>query len=268
MLREPVWDVPEYQLHQFSLRSKPYAVCVFVLNEGKKFLAQLSEMQPLTESVDIIVADGGSSDGSTDLAQLASFGIRTLLVKTGEGKLSAQMRMALSYCLQEDYEGIITIDGNHKDDTQGIPLFVQAFQEGYDHLQGSRFVPGGKATRTPLTRWIGIRAIHAPLIRAVSGYPYTDTTNGFRGYSRRFLLDPRVAPFRSCFQTYELHYYLAVRAGELGFKVKEIPVTRTYPANGRTPTKIRPVSGNLSILSILLKTLFHRYDPSPEDHAE
>ena len=46
----------------------------------------------------------------------------------------------------------------------------------------------------------------------------TDTTNSFRAFSAGFLSDPRVAPFRAVFDSYNLPYYLAVRAAELQVK--------------------------------------------------
>jgi len=76
----------------------------------------------------------------------------------------------------------------------------------------------------------GLHVIHAPLISLASGKRHTDTTNGFRAYSRRLLEDPRVAPLRDLFTTYELHYYLAIRVARLGLRVCEIPVARRYPA--------------------------------------
>jgi hypothetical protein len=153
------------------------------------------------------------------------------------------------------------MDGNNKDDPAALGRFVAALEAGVDHVQGSRFVPGGRAVRTPLGRWLGIRLLHAPLIRAASGFPYTDTTNGFRAYSRALLLDPRVLPFRACFDGYELHYYLAIRAARLGFRVAEVPVTRAYPAGVKTPTKIHGLRGNWLVLRTLLAACLHRYDP-------
>ena len=115
--------------------------------------------------------------------------------------------------------------------------------------------------RTPWLRYWGIRLLHAPLLRWASGFPYTDTTNGFRAYSRRLLLDPRVAPFRDVFAGYELHYYLAIRAARLGLRVCEIPVARRYPAHGPTPTKISPVRGNLRVLRCLFAACLGMYNP-------
>jgi len=101
----------------------------------------------------------------------------------------------------------------------------------------------------------------APLIRLASGFPYTDTTNGFSAYSSRFLADPRVALFRDVFVGYELHYYLAVQAAKLGFRCIEVPVSRIYPPTGKTPTKISPLKGNLKLLGKLLQVVLGRYTP-------
>jgi hypothetical protein len=60
---------------------------------------------------------------------------------------------------------------------------------------------------------------------------------------------------------YELHYYLAIRAARLGFRVVETPVTRRYPASGKTPTKISPVRGNLRVLRTLAAAVLGRFDP-------
>ena len=238
-------------------------MAVFVINEGSRILAQLDLMVPDADTLDIVIADGGSTDGSLVDSLLVPRRVNTLLVKTGPGRLSAQKRMAMAFAMDRGYDGIVTIDGNNKDDPSTLPAFIEALDRGIDDVQGSRFVPGGRAVHTPLSRLLGIRLLHAPLISSAAGVRYTDTTNGFRAYSRRFLLDPRVAPFREVFSRYELHYYLAIRAGELGFQVAEVPVTRAYPRTGLIPSKISPIKGNVAVLRTLYRAWRHRFDPPP-----
>ena len=93
-----------------------------------------------------------------------------------------------------------------------------------------------------------------------SGFRWTDTTQGFRAYSRQLLLDPKVAPFRDIFSTYELLAYLSYRAPKLGYRCLELPTTRRYPATGQVPTKISSIKGNLSVLTILINACRGRYD--------
>jgi dolichol-phosphate mannosyltransferase len=260
---DTAWQVPTYDVHEFSAKRTRYCVCIPIINEGERIKNQLAEMkrQGISEIADILILDGGSKDGSTNHDLLKSLGVSVLLVKTGPGRLSAQLRMGYAYALQRGYDGIVTIDGNGKDGFEAIPNFVSQLEAGYDLVQGSRYVPGGKAINTPLSRSLAIKLIHAPISSLASGFHYTDTTNGFRGYSRKFLLDDRVQPFRDVFTTYELIAYLSIRAPRLGFKTIETPVTRQYPSSGKIPTKISHVSGNLLVFRILFKTAFGGFNP-------
>lgn len=235
-----------------------------VLNEGERIRNQLRQMSSLLGEFDTIIADGNSNDGSLNEEYLRTTGIRTLLVKTGPGALSAQIRMGLLYAMDQGYEGFILIDGNNKDNPSAIARFAELLDQGFDHIQGSRFIQGGKAINNPLARILGIRLLHAPAISLAARVRYSDTTNGFRAYSRKFLEDPRVSPFRSVFSKYELHYYLAIRAGQLGFKVIETPVERVYPESGPTPTKIKGFRGNLAILKTLRDACLGKFNPEIE----
>ena len=253
--------VPAYDRQVFAPKRHRYCVAVFVINEGERIRRQLAQMAPLADRIDILVADGGSTDGSLDVHTLAASRVRALLVKRSPGKLSAQMRMAFAFALEEGYDGVVVIDGNGKDDVAAIPEFVELLDAGFDHVQGSRYIPGGVGINTPLSRTVGVKLLHAPLISLAAGTRYTDTTNGFRAYSRRLLEDPRVQPLRDIFMGYELHYYLAIRAARLGFRVAETPVTRRYPPSGKTPTKISPVKGNLAILRTLAAAALGKFNP-------
>jgi dolichol-phosphate mannosyltransferase len=257
------WQLPAYETHEFAPRLTRYCVCIPVINEGERILQELRDIQQsgIAKQADILILDGGSTDGSMDLDLLRDLGVRTLLIKRGPGKLGAQLRMGYSYALLEGYEGIVTIDGNGKDGVNGIPQFLSAIDSGIDFVQGSRYQPGGEAINTPLIRKIAIKVLHAPILNLASGFHYTDTTNGFRGYSRRLLLDPRLQPFRSVFQTYELLAYLSARAPRLGYKVIEVPVRRSYPATGKIPTKISGFRGNWLLLKILFGVALGRFNP-------
>ncbi len=258
------WQVPNFELFEFGSKRSSYAICIPIINEGVRITGQLARMRDIKipEIADILLLDGGSTDGSTNHAKLDSYGVRSLLLKTGSGKLSAQLRMGFAYALQQGYEGIITVDGNGKDGIEAIPDFIYQLQSGLDFVQGSRYLQGGQAVNTPLVRALAINLLHAPIISLAAGRKFTDTTNGFRAFSRRYLLDPRVQPFRDIFCTYELLAYLSVRATQLSLKTTEIPVIRQYPDKGKIPTKISHFAGNLLLLKILLKTLRGNFNPA------
>lgn len=258
--------VPEFQVVEFQPKKNSYCLCIPVINEGERIQAELKRIKDCgaDQLIDVIVCDGGSTDGSMNEKVGKSFSVNALLIKTGKGQLSAQLRMGYWWALKRGYAGIITVDGNNKDSVESIPLFIQKLDEGYDLIQGSRYLTGGKAIRMPLIRRLAATLLHAPLLSKAAGFRFTDTTNGFRGYSARYLRHPGVQPFRDVFETYELLSYLSVRAPRLGLKACEVPVIREYPAKGKTPTKISFLKGNFNLLRILWNTVRGNYDPDAD----
>ena len=252
--------VPKFMTVIFRPKTSKYCVLIPIINEGNRIRKELSRAKEydIDKIADIIICDGCSSDGS--LEGLQKYNVNTLLIKSSTGKYGTQLRMGFWWALQRGYEGIITIDGNNKDSIEDIPYFIEKLEEGYDFIQGSRFIEGGEEINTPLIRKFAVKWLHAPIISKTAGKKYTDTTNAFRAYSRRYLTDDRVQPFRDIFNGYELLAYLSVRADQIGLHTCEIPVRRAYPKKGKTPTKIS-MKGNFDLLKILFANMLGKYKP-------
>ena len=227
MLYQDISGVPDFECEEFNSRQRDYVVLIPIINEGNRILNELKRAQAANVSAvaDIVICDGGSTDGSTEKGVLVSLDINTL------------------------------------DSIEDVPHFIEKLEEGFDLVQGSRFVKGGVAINTPLSRLVAVRLLHAPVISMTARQWFTDTTNAYRAYSTRYLQDARVAPFRDVFNTYELLAYLSVRATQLKYRACEIPVTRAYPKNEKTPTKISPFKGNWLLLKILFRNLVGAYNP-------
>lgn len=256
------WEIPAMDISFWLGKQHKYCVVIPVINEGERIKSLLKRMYSLhiSSMADVIIVDGGSTDGSLEPTSLQQVGVRGLLVKKGPGKLSAQLRCAYSFALDQGYDGIVTIDGNDKDDPEAIPRFLEALKDGVDFVQASRFLKGGVAINTPKSRDFAIRFIHAPCLSFASGFKWSDTTQGFRAYSRRMLIDPQIAPFRDIFGTYELLAYLSYRGPRLGYRCMELPTTRRYP-EGEIPTKISGIRGNLEVLKTLFRACLGRCNP-------
>lgn len=263
MIYEKQNGVPKFECKEYKGKAKEYVVLIPIINEGERIHKELKRAKKnnVSSFVDIVICDGGSIDGSTDEEVLKALDVNTLLIKQDYGKQGAQLRMGIWWALERGYKGVITIDGNNKDSIEDIQKFIDRMEAGYDFVQGSRFIKGGRAIRTPIVRLLAVRMIHAPIISLTAHKYYTDTTNAFRGYSRRYLSDERVCPLRDIFQTYELLAYLSVRATQLGYKACEIPVTRAYPKGGKIPTKISSVKGNMELFRILINNFNGKYKP-------
>lgn len=263
MLYKNISGVPDFEATEFSPKKSDYCLLIPIINEKDNIRLELvrRRMNKVHTVVDIVICDGGSTDGGTDRDMLTSLGVNALLVKKGGGKQGAQLRMGLYWALERGYKGFITIDGNNKDSIEDVKKFIAKLEAGYDFVQGSRFIPGGQAVNTPLSRHLAVKFIHAPVISLTAGEKFTDTTNNFRAYSKRYITHPLVQPFRNIFQTYELLAYLSTRASQLKLKTCEVPVTRAYPNSGKIPTKISPLKGNAELMKILLANAAGRYNP-------
>lgn len=263
MIYEKQDGIPKFECEEYAPKNKAYVVLIPIINEGDRIIKELERAykNKVSEYADIVICDGGSTDGCTEEKKLRKLQVNTLLIKRDTGKQGAQLRMGIWWALQRGYEGIITIDGNNKDSIEDVPKFIEKLKEGYDLIQGSRFVKGGKAINTPFIRTVSVKLIHAPIISLTAKQRFTDTTNAYRAYSARYLRDERVKPLRDIFMTYELLAYLSVRATQVGYKACEIPVTRAYPKTGKTPTKISFFKGNSELMKILFSNLFGAYNP-------
>ena len=204
--RKALQGVPDYRAAELLPKRSEYCLLIPVINEGARILTELGRAQTagVDTLCDIVICDGGSTDGSMKLDTLQLYGVNTLLTKTGPGKQGAQLRMGIYFALNRGYKGVLTIDGNNKDSIEDVHKFIEKLQAGYDFVQGSRFIKGGKAVNTPLSRWLAVRFIHAPVISLAARHWFTDTTNAYRAYSRAYLTHPAVQPLRDIFPGYEL----------------------------------------------------------------
>ncbi|MCL1831222.1 MAG: glycosyltransferase family 2 protein [Oscillospiraceae bacterium] len=261
-----ITGVPDFECYEFKPKNNDYCLLIPILNEKGRILPELQRAvaSGVADICDIIIIDGGSTDGCCE-DNLFEYGVNTLLIKTGEGKQGAQLRCGFFYAEMRNYTGYITIDGNNKDSIEDVGQFITKLEEGYDFIQGSRYMKGGSHNNTPLGRQIGVRLIHVPTISKAGKYKFSDTTNGFRGYSSRYIAHKELKIYRDVFSGYELLAYLSVRAGQLGLRVTELPVERSYPKKGKTPTKISPIKGGLNLLKILRNTVKGKYNPVTEE---
>ena len=163
------------------------------------------------------------------------------------------IREGIRYALGNGYDVIVVMAGNNKDDPREIPrLLKPILDEDYDYVQGSRFLPGGKSVKNPFLRSMFSRIF--PFIWTLfTNVRCTDVTNGFRAYKSKIFLDKRINIWQSWLNSYELEYYIHYKVLTLGYKMKEVPVSKVYPHRNKGGySKISPLQDWWKIISPLI----------------
>jgi dolichol-phosphate mannosyltransferase len=253
------WQIPPFAARSFAPKRSDLCILTAAWDEGPASLAQYERMRPFSAEFDFIIVNRGTYLPSQGDERLAALRVNTLLQVDTPGQ-SPAYRAGLAFALRRGYEHVIILDSNGKDDVTSMPQYVQALCDGTDLVQGSRFMAGGHHEHTPIVRQIAIRVVAAFLLWLGTGYWYSDQTNGFKGLSRRFLLDPRVQPFRDILAGHSLLVYLNYAAARHGFRVVQVPASRVYPADGTVPTKLSTGQALLHILDYL-RAITGRFDP-------
>lgn len=254
------WAVPPYEAVEYSPRRSHRCILTAAWDEGERSLRQYRDMVPYTAEHDFVVANRGDFFPSQDEVVHRSLNISAVLSVTEPGQSQAY-RAGLAWALQRGYEGIVILDSNGKDDVAALPRYFDLLAAGNDLVQASRFMHGGHHENTPLARQIAIRVVAAGILWAATGTWYTDQCNGFKGFSRRFLLDPRVQPFRERFVGHGLLPYLNYAAARHGFRLVQTPTSRCYPANGHVPSKLVSNRQLFAHLLDYVRTATGRCDP-------
>ena len=219
-----------------------------VYNEQARIGGVLARFTP--GLVDEVVA---VNDGSTDAetARILRESGATVITHADRMGIGAAIRDGLRHLHSRGFDAAVVMAGNGKDDPREIPLLTAPLLAGEaDYVQGSRFLAGGSHTNLPGPRRAMIKS-YTTVWSAAIGRRLTDVTNGFRAYRLSILDDERIDLEQDWLKTYELEYYLHYKAISLGYRFREVAVSKNYPSRKKY-SKIRPVMDWWSIVRPIL----------------
>jgi dolichol-phosphate mannosyltransferase len=182
-----------------------------------------------------LIVDCATKEESKEITEVSgriSTAVHTVFNKERRG-IGFAIRKGIEYALDNEYDFAVVMAGNNKDDPREIPrLLHPIMNEGYDYVQGSRFLLGGKRTKNPFLRGVFSR-IYPFVWTLFTNIRCTDVTNGFRAYRIEIFRDKRIDIWQNWLNDYELEYYIHYKVLTLGYKMKEVPVSKTYPYRHR-----------------------------------
>jgi glycosyltransferase involved in cell wall biosynthesis len=183
----------------------------------------VERVRAATPSVDILVADDGSPDGTGQIADtLATADPQVhVLHRTSKEGLGAAYLAGFDWALQRGYDVVVEMDADGSHQPEQLPRLLEALGRA-DVVLGSRWVAGGRVENWPAHRMLLSRGGNT-YTRLALGIPVRDATGGYRAFRRTALeaLDLHaVASQGYCFQV-----DLAWRAVQRGLRVVEVPIT-------------------------------------------
>lgn len=206
-------------------------VIIPVYNDTGNIVKVLVKFRDKSVDEIYIVADCATKDDLDEIGKAAAMiGTPVRVIRNRERKgVGYAIREGIEYALGNGYDVAVVMAGNNKDDPREIPrLLTPILKEDYDYVQGSRFLPGGKRVKNPFLRGVFSR-LYPFIWTLLMNIRCTDVTNGFRAYKLKIFSDKRIDIWQGWLDGYELEYYIHYKVLMLGYKTKEVPVSKVYP---------------------------------------
>jgi dolichol-phosphate mannosyltransferase len=200
-------------------------------NEAEMIQMALDEVLGKASSVDVLVVDDGSPDGTAGKVKGHSmYGKRVhILERPGKAGLGSAYRAAFQWALKMGYDAVVEMDADLSHDPADVTRLLEALSEGADMAIGSRYLNGIRILNWPQSR-LWISTFGGFYARSLTGLPMTDPTSGFKAIRRRVLEELDWEKFTAQgygFQV-ELHFF----AWQAGFKIVEVPIIFTERREG------------------------------------
>lgn len=201
-------------------------------NERENLEGLVKKIVQVAPSLDILVIDDSSPDGTGDIADRLSREYPQLKVlhrppKAGRGTASVA---GYKYAINKDYDRYLEVDADHSHPPEELPGILSA-AEGADLVIGSRFIDGCLVQGwSPYRRFLHFAADLS--IRLILGLNITDPTNGYHCYSVEMLKHVNFDRFKS--EGYVAHTILKALLNKAGYKIKEIPSVFISREKGRS----------------------------------
>jgi glycosyltransferase involved in cell wall biosynthesis len=199
-------------------------------NEAASLPRVLAELRTELPELDVLVVSDGSTDGTAAAARSAGVAVVELPFNLGIG---GALRTGFRYAVNGDYMVAVQFDADGQHDPRTVRRLLSAVAEGADLVIGSRFVQGGATTyHVSRMRRVAMKGLEG-VVRRLVGRRFTDTSSGFRGFSRSMLV------FFA--DHYPVEYMDSVEALVIavnaGFDVREVPAGMFGRTGGAPSTR-------------------------------
>lgn len=221
-------------------------------NEALSLPDVLADLTVNAPSIDVLVVDDGSTDATATVARRHGAYVAVLPFNLGIG---AALRTGFRFAATHDYDRAFQFDADGQHSSLEIHKLLARLDAGADLVIGSRFsTANDKSYAVGLARGTAMGLLRL-LIQLLLARTFTDTSSGFRGFSR-----PMISYFASNYpREYMDSVEALVAASYRGFRVEEVSVRMHERAAGTPSNRRFKLAYNyLRLLSMLLLTMSFR----------
>jgi len=207
-------------------------VVVPTYNERENLPPLMQKLLALPVSVDVLVVDDNSPDGTGKLAEelAAKHPVIHVLHRSEKNGLGRAYLAGFAWALEQGYEFVFELDGDMSHNPDDIPMFLEAAR-GADLVLGSRYLNGIRIINWPLSRLMLSKSA-ATFVQRVTGMPFTDPTGGYKCFRRRALESIDLKAIDS--NGYSFQIETTQKLWRKGMKILEVPIIFTDRFQGRS----------------------------------
>lgn len=199
-------------------------VIIPTYNEVENLPLIVGRVLAAQDGVDVLVVDDNSPDGTGAKAdQLAAEHDEVnVLHRAGKEGLLAAYRDGFRWGLERDYQVFVQMDADGSHAPEELGRLLGAIDDGAELVIGSRYIDGGEVKNWPKNRYL-LSKLGNEYIALALGGDVKDMTAGYRAFKRETLeaLDFDALSGKG----YIFQVEVAHKAEQLGFDVREVPVT-------------------------------------------
>jgi len=182
------------------------------------------------DTLDVLVVDDGSPDGTGDLADrlAAETGRVSVLHRMAKSGLGSAYKSGFAWGRAQGYDVLCEMDADLSHNPADLARLLSTLETA-DLVIGSRYVPGGGVVDWPLHRRL-LSRLGNRYVRLCTGMPVRDATAGFRAYRLAVVDAVNLDSLRA--EGYAFQLEMALRTWRLGFAIREIPIVFVERSEG------------------------------------